>query len=310
MRQEERERGRSHSEIGASPVGNDPSSRRASGDSAEEQPVLWDTSALKLHERKGMRKFLMSPVPREAGIVQCYIKRNKSGTRKMFPEYRVYMKLPDRDEDVFLMSSKKRSGQKTSNYLISMSEGDLRRSSSNYIGKLRANFVGTEFRIYDDGSNPEDAKEDFGTSSRTRQEIGVVQYESNVLGSRGPRRMQVGLPRVGGNGLAVVFQPSHGDDSMMNKFKKRDFKDITIAYNKPPRWNDQVGAFVLNFNGRVTMASVKNFQLITHDDQERVLLQFGRVAKDEFTMDFQYPVTPFQAFAITLSSFDSKIACD
>ena len=83
-----------------------------------------------------------------------------------------------------------------------------------------------------------------------------------------------------------------------------------VAYNKPPRWNDTVGAFVLNFNGRVTMASVKNFQLITHDDAEKVVLQFGRVGKDDFTMDFQWPVTPFQAFAITLSSFDSKIACD
>ncbi len=38
--------------------------------------------------------------------------------------------------------------------------------------------------------------------------------------------------------------------------------------------------------------------------------QFGRVAKDEFTMDLQWPMSPFQAFAITLSSFDSKIACD
>ena len=58
------------------------------------------------------------------------------------------------------------------------------------------------------------------------------------------------------------------------------------------------------------MASVKNFQLISHDGQERIIVQFGRVAKDEFTMDFQWPVSPFQAFAITLSSFDSKIACD
>lgn len=72
----------------------------------------------------------------------------------------------------------------------------------------------------------------------------------------------------------------------------------------------QVGAYVLNFNGRVTMASVKNFQLVEPEEQDAVLLQFGRVGKDEFTMDFRYPLTPFQAFAVTLSSFDSKIACD
>lgn len=30
---------------------------------------------------------------------------------------------------------------------------------------------------------------------------------------------------------------------------------------------------MLNFNGRVTMASVKNFQLIDPDDQEAIILQ-------------------------------------
>jgi tubby-related protein 1 len=230
----------------------------------------------------------------------------------MYPEYRVYMKLPDEDRDLFLMCGKKRSGQKTSNYLISMSEGDLRRTSNNYLGKLRANFVGTEFRIYDNGSNPDDVDHDDPNSGDSlRQEMGVVQYESNVLGSRGPRKMQVGLPEVDQkSGEQVVFQPSKKQETMMGKLKKRDFTHMVYAYNKPPRWNDAVGAFVLNFNGRVTMASVKNFQLISHDDQERIIVQFGRVAKDEFTMDFQWPVSPFQAFAITLSSFDSKIACD
>lgn len=71
-----------------------------------------------------------------------------------------------------------------------------------------------------------------------------------------------------------------------------------------------VGAYVLNFNGRVTMASVKNFQLVDPDDQENVLLQFGRVGKDVFNMDYQWPLSPLQAFAICLSSFDYKIACE
>ena len=48
-----------------------------------------------------------------------------------------------------------------------------------------------------------------------------------------------------------------------------------LAYliNKPPRWNEQVGAYVLNFNGRVTMASVKNFQLVDPDEHSIVVLQ-------------------------------------
>jgi tubby-related protein 1 len=43
---------------------------------------------------------------------------------------------------------------------------------------------------------------------------------------------------------------------------------------------------------------------------ENVILQFGRVNKDTFTMDFQFPLSPLQAFAICLSSFDYKFACE
>lgn len=120
---------------------------------------------------------------------------------------------------------------------------------------------------------------------------------------------------------------SSGDD-MLGRMKDRNFRDLIYLINKPPRWNEQVGAYVLNFNGRVTMASVKNFQLVDPEEQNAVVLQvcypyhgmvtlnikmalqFGRVGKDEFTMDLQWPISPFQAFAVTLSSFDSKIACD
>lgn len=36
--------------------------------------------------------FLRSPCPRDAGIVQCYIRRNKTGPSKLFPEYSLFMK--------------------------------------------------------------------------------------------------------------------------------------------------------------------------------------------------------------------------
>ena len=96
----------------------------------------WDVRAVKLEEPSNLKAFLMKPVPQEAGTLLCTIRRNKSTFRKMFPSYRLYMKMPD-GTDLFLMVSKKRSGQKTSNYLISMSEDDLQRKSPNYLGKLR-----------------------------------------------------------------------------------------------------------------------------------------------------------------------------
>jgi tubby and related proteins len=85
----------------------------------------------------------------------------------------------------------------------------------------------------------------------------------------------------------------------------------TVLKNKSPRWHQPLQCWCLNFHGRVTVASVKNFQLVAASGEsgqdDDVILQFGKVGKDLLTMDFRYPISAFQAFAICLSSFDTKI---
>jgi hypothetical protein len=39
-------------------------------------------------------------------------------------------------------------------------------------------------------------------------------------------------------------------------------------------------------------------------------MQFGKIDQDTFTMDFRYPLSPVLAFAIALTSFDAKLACE
>lgn len=273
------------------------SSHRASADSKlpKEKPDL-----------SNMKAFLISPVPKNVGVVQCSIVRIKSKSTLGFssdPIYLLYLES-SLEDNVFLLASKKRPNNKTSNYIISMSENDLNKESDNYIGKLRSNFVGTEFQIYDNGINPKDG----GNDSNIRLDLGAITYVANVLGSRGPRKMKVALPKVEND--EIMQWKCGAQEDILTRMKDGNYRNIIHLINKPPRWNEQNNAYVLNFNGRVTMASVKNFQLVDPDDQERVILQFGRILKDKFTMDLQWPMSPLQAFAITLSSFDSKIACD
>lgn len=250
-----------------------------------------------------MRRFLTTPTPRAAGVVQCYIERDKP-TFAWHPTFSLYM----RDKDQFLLASKKRTGQRTSNYVISSDKRDLSRDGEGFMGKLRANFIGTEFIVYDDGLAPGDKE-----SGSRRRELALVNYASNIMGSRGPRKMRVVVPRVNPvDNSCFVVQPKDDseEESMSGMLKSNTMTNLIQLMNKPPKWNDQVGAYVLNFNGRVTMASVKNFQLVTPDDHDTVILQFGRVGKDLFTMDYQWPLSPLQAFAICLSSFDYKLACE
>lgn len=90
----------------------------------------------------------------------------------------------------------------------------------------------------------------------------------------------------------------------------QNMDNIVELRNKTPVWNDDTQSYVLNFHGRVTQASVKNFQLVHDSDPEYIVMQFGRTAEDVFTMDFRYPLCALQAFAIALSSFDGKLACE
>jgi tubby-related protein 1 len=258
-----------------------------------------------------LRAFLMRPGPQGA-MVQCYIQRRKTGMARIYPTYEIYLK----EGDQFLLAARKRKKNKSSNYLISLDKDDLARQSGNFFGKLRSNFVGTEFQLYDKGINPEKADEGqkAGASSmvQVRQELGTVLYKQNVLGSRGPRKMKVMVPAVNEAGQRKVLKPMSDEETMLERYKAAENdEDVRILKNKPPKWNDQVGAYVLNFNGRVTRASVKNFQLCDlARDPDTVVMQFGRVGKDAFTMDFQYPLCALQAFGIALSSFDYKIACE
>jgi len=151
---------------------------------------------------------------------------------KLFPIYSLYLK----DGDRFLMASKKRPNNKTSNYLVSMSEHDLNRDGVNYLGKLRSNFVGTEFQIFDDGHNPKDEPDVPGRE--VRRELAGVMYQANVLGSRGPRKMQVALPAV--DDALDAGGRSRGAADILQSIKDRNLRDLIYLINKPPRWNEQV----------------------------------------------------------------------
>ena len=40
---------------------------------------------------------------------------------------------------------------------------------------------------------------------------------------------------------------------------------------------------------------MKNFQLVQHEDSDDVILQFGKIDGDEFTMDYKWPMSALQA---------------
>ena len=129
----------------------------------------------------------------------------------------------------------------------------------NYYGKVKSNFIGTEFILFDKGAKPEDAQD--MPASKSRKELGVVLYDTNVLGTKGPRKMTVVVPPVAPDGTVRADTSTLEGPSLLDQVKAGSFGESIRLHNKEPRWNESLGAYCLNFNGRVTLPSVKNFQL-------------------------------------------------
>jgi tubby-related protein 1 len=50
--------------------------------------------------------------------------------------------------------------------------------------------------------------------------------------------------------------------------------------------------------------------MVEEGNEEDYLMLFGQVGDDLYTMEVCYPLSPFQAFGIVISSFDDKLACE
>uniref|UniRef100_A0A1B8XWP7 Tubby-like protein n=2 Tax=Anura TaxID=8342 RepID=A0A1B8XWP7_XENTR len=169
--------------------------------------------------------------------------------------------------------------------------------------------MGTKFTVYDNGVNPGKTTSSL-EASNLRQELAAICYETNVLGFKGPRKMSVIIPGMNMDHERVSIRPRNEHETLLSRWQNKNTESVIELHNKTPVWNDDTQSYVLNFHGRVTQASVKNFQIIHDNDPDYIVMQFGRVAEDVFTMDYNYPMCALQAFAIALSSFDSKLACE
>ncbi|KAL5010213.1 hypothetical protein ScPMuIL_012518 [Solemya velum] len=247
--------------------------------------------------------FVVKPAP-QGVTIKCRITRDKKGVdRGIYPTYFLHMEKED-GKKTFLLAGRKRKKSKTSNYLLSTDPTDLSRTGEAFVGKLRSNLLGTQFTLFDSGSNPKKG------GDGSRKELVAVAYETNVLGFKGPRKMTIIIPGMNIDHERVDIRPRGDHDGLIERWKRKNMENILELHNKTPVWNEETQSYVLNFHGRVTQASVKNFQIVHDNDVDYIVMQFGRVAEDVFTMDYNYPMCALQAFGIALSSFDSKLACE
>lgn len=82
----------------------------------------------------------------------------------------------------------------------------------------------------------------------------------------------------------------------------------TVLTTRRPKWNATRKTLTLDFRGRCSLASAKNFQLEIEGKPEpgKSRLLFGKCAADTYVLDVQRPLGPVQAFAAAISAMHWK----
>jgi len=118
------------------------------------------------------------------------------------------------------------------------------------------------------------------------------------------------------NTMAVVVPNAEGTTRELpaGTLHRRDPNMCTALTSRLPRWDTKTEQYQLNFHGRCTMASSRNFQLQENSSQVHSasckakspppeVLLYGKVEQNEFHLDYRAPLSTLQAFAICLTSW-------
>mmetsp|Transcript_12965 Transcript_12965/g.27413 ORF Transcript_12965/g.27413 Transcript_12965/m.27413 type:complete len:422 (-) Transcript_12965:297-1562(-) len=278
--------------------------------------------------------------------VECYVSRERLGGKWMKSRsfiYRLHLGADySQGRGKLLLSATKMMKSlwncKTRIALHPGREDTSSYSDPNCLAVLTSNVIGTKFQVK--YSAPDNGNNDAACLS-TKTQRSSIGYKCNVFGMQGPRRLAVKMdseesyegcwdgsegssssqyddsPRAvleEGTEGATHQEQAEDDDSGSDLKSDRDLSSaagntnaLMNLRNKIPRWHEELQCWCLDFRGRVTQASVKNFQLV-HPTTGAVVLQFGKVGKDLFTMDFKAPFSALSAFATCLSAFEFKLA--
>ncbi|KAH7487953.1 Tubby-related protein 1 [Phytophthora ramorum] len=252
-------------------------------------------------EVDALRSFVMRSPAQGSAAIRCYVERDRQGLNRLHPVFRLFLE----SEKQFLLCAQKRTSSKTSNYLLTMEQNPTNRRSNLIVGKLRGNWSGSEYTVYDDGMSPSKT----ALEANVRNILGAVEFSYDEMG---PGRLSVQIPQVQPSGAASPWKDKLESGS-------GESERLFVLHNKRPHFDEKTGGHVLDFGGRVTMPSIKNFQMMCDALGDDTVLQFGRVScqppgprtqckchKSIFIMDVKYPLSPLQGFAICLATLDTK----
>lgn len=263
-------------------------------------------------------EFLMK-VATPGELVHCTVRRRKASSffKGEDQGYELFQMLGGKER--FLASARKKKQSKHPSYEFSLDRLQMMRptdSVSNKFGKLKANYMTTNFSVLSPGANPAkmsmwDDEFDRPDGVRMREELCKVDYHKPLAGLKGTsfRSIHVSIPKVDAAGERLSKEALGSSDL-----------HTWVLDNAHPLWNPKSKAYEMTFLNGSMKASCKNFQLLAGrvatdaaaqaalPGSDTVVLEFGKTSKEDFVLIYSWPLTGLQAFGIALSAFNHKLA--
>ncbi|KAL6486578.1 hypothetical protein MHYP_G00059700 [Metynnis hypsauchen] len=252
--------------------------------------------------------FALRPAP-QGTTVRCHIKRDmKTTDNSLHPIFHMYLEEDD-GKKKFLLSARNISTTMTANYVVSVDPSGWYHEGENVVGKLRSNMLGTKFTLCGKSSTNSKNSRALLKGRSPEQELTTIHYEADLMGGEGPRKMSIIIPGMNVNSERSPVHSIKDQRSLLKRWQKPKLENVIQLRNKDAVWNDVSKVYDLNFSGLTPRASRRNFQLIHAEKPDNILMVFARMADNEFTLHYSYPLCALQAFSIGLSSIHSKLAC-
>lgn len=134
-----------------------------------------------------------------------------------------------------------------------------------------------------------------------KQQLAHIEQTREPVGDGIFNCMGINIPGIFADGSRVVWCPAVGYDGSALA-AACDGHEALCLDTKRPVWNEEVESLVLDFKGRSVSASAKNFQLALQSRPDQVICQFAKMGPGNFSLDFRFPLSVIQAFAISLST--------
>ena len=160
------------------------------------------------------------------------------------------------------------------------------------LGSLHGAVGKKEFVLYDCGVSPKEV----GLFKKVEErELRRYLLKINFLSDKVFRHAKIYLPKTPPN--ANFFYNKRKD----KKDKETYFSDrekIIEIENDFPEYNIWKNKYIYSFSNRVKESSEKNFKV---SFEKMPCLECGKINESSYTMDFGYPFSPVEAFAVCLS---------